>query len=65
MIFSMIQKKPFQKISDVNQINIFLDVFHVPTINLIKSKKIAGFINCPIAKEFLFKNKYQGITEFL
>jgi 4-hydroxythreonine-4-phosphate dehydrogenase len=32
---------------------------------LAKSKKILGFINCPISKEFLFKGKNQGITEFL
>ena len=57
------QKKPFQKISNKSNKYIF-DCFKT-AINLIKSKKIAGFINCPIAKEFLFKNKYQGITEFL
>ena len=34
-------------------------------IKLTKSKKILGFINCPISKEFLFKKKHQGITEFL
>ena len=34
-------------------------------IDLIKRKKILGFINCPVSKETLFKNKYQGITEFL
>ena len=32
---------------------------------LAKRKKILGFINCPISKEFLFKNKHQGITEYL
>jgi len=32
---------------------------------LTKNKKILGFINCPISKESLFKNKYQGVTEFL
>ena len=32
---------------------------------MAKSKKILGFINCPISKEFLFKGKNQGITEFL
>jgi len=32
---------------------------------LIKNKKILGFVNCPISKESLFKNKHQGITEFL
>ena len=34
-------------------------------IKFVKDKKILGFINCPISKEHLFKNKYQGITEFL
>ena len=32
---------------------------------LSKKKKILGLINCPISKEFLFKKKYQGITEYL
>ena len=31
----------------------------------MKNKEIIGFINCPISKEFLFKKKHQGITEFL
>ena len=34
-------------------------------VKFVKSKKIIGFINCPVSKEHLFKNKYQGITEFL
>ena len=34
-------------------------------IKFVKEKKILGFINCPVSKEHLFKNKYQGITEFL
>ena len=57
------QKKPFQKISSKSNMYIFKS-FNVAT-NLIKNKKILGFINCPISKETLFKNKYQGITEFL
>ena len=58
-----IQKKAFQEISDISNKYIFR-CFDVAT-NFIKNKKILGFINCPIAKEFLFKNKQQGITEFL
>jgi len=57
------QKKPFQKISSKSNKYIFKS-FDIAT-NLIKNKKILGFINCPISKETLFKNKYQGITEFL
>lgn len=57
------QKKAFEKISNKSSKYIF-DCFD-KTIELIKNKKILGFINCPISKEFLFKNKYQGITEFL
>ena len=34
-------------------------------IKFVKDKKILGFINCPVSKEHLFKNEYQGITEFL
>ena len=58
-----IQKKAFQEISDISNKYIFR-CFDVAT-NFVKNKKILGFINCPIAKEFLFKNKQQGITEFL
>ena len=57
------QKKPFQKISNKSNKYIFKS-FDI-AIDLIKRKKILGFINCPISKETLFKNKYQGITEFL
>ena len=57
------QKKPFEKISKKSNKYIF-DCFN-KAIKLTKSKKILGFINCPISKEFLFKKKYQGITEFL
>ena len=34
-------------------------------IKLTKNKKITGFVNCPVSKEFLFNKKQQGITEFL
>jgi len=57
------QKKPFQRISSKSNRYIF-KCFGI-AINLIKNKKILGIINCPISKESLFKNKHQGITEFL
>ena len=58
-----IQKKPFEKISNKSNKYIF-KCFDV-AIKFVKGKKILGFINCPVSKEHLFKNKYQGITEFL
>ena len=58
-----IQKKPFEKISNKSNKYIF-KCFDV-AIKFVKDKKILGFINCPVSKEYLFKNKYQGITEFL
>mgnify|MGYP006185297413 CR=1 FL=1 len=57
------QKKPFEKISSQSSKYIF-NCFDV-AFNLIKSKKIPGFINCPVSKEYLFKKKYQGVTEFI
>ena len=57
------QKRPFEKISIKSNKYIF-KCFDV-AIKLVKNNKIQGFINCPIAKEFLFKKKNQGITEFL
>ena len=57
------QAKPFQKISNKSS-KYILDCFDV-AINLIKNKKIFGIINCPVHKQSLFKNKYQGVTEFL
>jgi len=57
------QEKPFQKISIKSNKYIF-KCFNV-AINFINDKKIIGFVNCPVSKESLFKNKYQGITEFL
>ena len=57
------QKKPFQKISTKSN-KYILNCFK-ETIKLIKKNKIYGFVNCPVSKEFLFKNKYKGITEFL
>ena len=57
------QKKSFEKISTKSNKYIF-KCFNM-AIKLIKSKKILGFINCPVVKETLFKKKHQGITEFL
>lgn len=57
------QNKPFQKISSKSNKYIFR-CFDIAK-KLVKNKKILGFINCPISKESLFKNKHQGITEFL
>ena len=57
------QTKPFQKISNKSNKYIF-KCFDI-AINLTKTKKILGFINCPISKETLFKKKHNGITEFL
>ena len=57
------QKKPFEKIS--NKSNKYILKCFDAAIKFVKDKKILGFINCPISKEYLFKNKYQGITEFL
>ena len=57
------QKKTFEKISNKSN-EYILKCFNL-AIKLVESKKILGFINCPISKEFLFKKKYQGITEFL
>ena len=57
------QKIPFQKISDRSNKYIF-NCFNI-AIKLVKNKKILGIVSCPISKETLFKNKHQGITEFL
>ena len=57
------QKKPFEKISIKSNKYIF-DCFR-KAINLAKKNKISGIINCPVAKETLFKNKNLGITEYL
>ena len=57
------QKKPFEKIS--NKSNRYILKCFNQAIKLVKSKKILGFINCPVSKEFLFQKKHQGVTEFL
>ena len=58
-----IQKKPFEKISSKSSKYIF-KCFDL-AIKLAENKKILGFINCPVSKEYLFKKKYQGITEYI
>ena len=58
-----IQKKPFEKIS--NKSNKYIFKCFEKAIKFCKNKKIVGFINCPVSKESLFKNKHQGITEYL
>jgi len=57
------QKKAFQKISTKSNKYIF-ESFNT-AMQLVKNKKIQGFINCPIHKETLLNKKYKGITEFL
>jgi len=57
------QKKSFEKIS--NKSNKYILKCFDYAMELAESKKILGFINCPISKESLFKKKHQGITEFL
>ena len=57
------QNKIFQKISKISK-NYIFNCFNIAT-NLINKKKISGFINCPISKEYLFEKNYQGITEYL
>ena len=57
------QNKPFIKISNKSS-NYIFNCFD-EALKLIKKKKIVGFVNCPVAKEFLLKNKHNGITEFL
>ena len=57
------QKKSFEKISSKS--NKYIFKCFEEALKFIKNKKIIGFVNCPISKESLFKNKHQGITEFL
>ena len=57
------QKKPFEKVSTKS--NKYIINCFEKALKFIKEKKIIGFVNCPISKETLFKNKHQGITEFL
>jgi len=57
------QKKPFEKISSKS--NKYVLKCFEEVLKFVNNKKIIGFVNCPISKEILFKNKHQGITEFL
>ena len=57
------QKKPFENISSKSN-KYILESFNVAS-DLANQKKIVGFINCPVSKEFLFKKQHQGITEYL
>ena len=52
-----IQKKSFEKRSNKSN-KYILKCFNF-AIKLAESKIILGFVNCPISKEFLFKNKHQ------
>ena len=57
------QKQSFEKISTKS--NKYIFKCFEEGIKFVKNKKIIGFVNCPISKETLFKNKHQGITEFI
>ena len=57
------QKKPFEKISKKS--NKYIFKCFKTALSFINKKKISGFINCPVSKEHLFKNKYQGVTEYI
>ena len=57
------QKNAFENVSSKSSKYIFKCFDHA--LKFIKRKKIYGFINCPISKKHLLKNKYLGITEFL
>ena len=57
------QKKAFENISSKSNKYIF-KCFNLAS-ELANKKKILGIINCPVSKEFLFKKKHQGITEYL
>ena len=57
------QKRAFEKISSKS--NTYILKCFDEAIKLVKTKELIGLINCPISKEFLFKKKHQGITEFL
>ena len=57
------QKSAFEKISSKSNKYIFKSF--ESALKLIKEKKVLGIINCPVIKEFLFKKKHLGITEYL
>ena len=56
-------KKPFNVQNKV-KVKYILNSFDM-AIKMSLEKKILGFINCPINKKEVFKNKNYGITEFL
>ena len=56
------QKKPFQKISNKSNKYIFKS-FDI-AIDLIKNKKILGFINCPISKKLYLKINIKVLPNF-
>ena len=57
------QKYIFQKIS--KKTNNFIFNCFSEALNLVKEKKIIGFINGPISKETLFKSRFNGVTEYI
>ena len=57
------QKKAFENISNKSS-KYILKCFD-QAIRFVENKKIIGFINCPVSKEYLFKNKEMGVTEYL
>jgi len=57
------QKKPFMSLSSKSN-NYIFKCFDAAS-KFAENKKILGFVNCPVAKEFLFQKKHQGITEYL
>ena len=58
-----VQKKAFKNLSSKSN-KYVIKCFDIAS-KFANKKKIVGFINCPVAKEFLFKKKHHGITEYL
>ena len=56
-------KNPFN-LSEKNKYKYILKCFEV-AIYFSKNKKVLGFINCPINKSEVFKEKIIGVTEYL
>ena len=57
------QNFAFEKIS-YKSTKYILKCFDV-AIRLSKKNRLVGLVNCPVSKESLFKNKYNGVTEYL
>ena len=57
------QKKPFEKVSTKSRKYLF-KCFNKAN-DLVLSKQISGYINCPVSKDRLFNKKYNGVTEYL